>query len=295
MILKNFNNSLSILPFYESLEEQNHRKSYAYGETYPLYVPMGAVPPFSIMADYYIGDDVSAVNLYRYDGSLVGDIFDALTDAGMYYSPLYVGGDKIMVVYPSIMPQSITTEEGRYYLEVVFGDHGSVWSDVFTVVGATHDLLMLQWWDDDNLITDDGAIQYSRGYRNTLWLATQLGKPEYTFEDEGERRDGYFFPEKRLSYKTYKFTFLASEYVCDIIRLTRISDHVTVRDKFGHMYRCDQFLVTPKWETQGDLASVECEFTTNTIAKKIGQAYDMGGGDYNNDYNADFNNQNINQ
>ena len=45
MILKNFNNSLSILPFYESLEEQNHRKSYAYGETYPLYVPMGAVPP----------------------------------------------------------------------------------------------------------------------------------------------------------------------------------------------------------------------------------------------------------
>ena len=56
MILKNFNNSLSILPFYESLEEQNHRKSYAYGETYPLYVPMGAVPPFSIMADYYIGD-----------------------------------------------------------------------------------------------------------------------------------------------------------------------------------------------------------------------------------------------
>lgn len=295
MILKNFNNNLSLLPFYGSLDEQNQRKSYAYGETYPLYTPMGSVPPFQVMADYYDGNHLTNVFLHRADGTVVGDIKTELEDAGMFTAPVYIGGDKTLIVYPSIVPQHITTEEGRYYLRMVFDDRGTIYSDVFTVVGFSEDMLCLEWWDDAPLFMDDGVVYYRNGYRNRLWLQTQLGKPEYTFEDEGERRDGYFFPEKRLSYKTYKFTFLASEYVCDIIRLARISDHVTVRDMYGHIYRCDQFLVTPKWETQGDLASVECEFTTNTVAKKIGQAYEMDGGDYNDDYNADFNNQNINQ
>jgi hypothetical protein len=59
------------------------------------------------------------------------------------------------------------------------------------------------------------------------------------------------------------------------------------------VYKCDTFLITPKWLTQGDLASVECEFETNTVAKKVGisaNAEDIGG-DYNVDYNNDYNNE----
>ena len=68
-------------------------------------------------------------------------------------------------------------------------------------------------------------------------------------------------------------TFLASEYMCDVMRFVRMSDKVKVTDKYGRNYQCDTFLITPKWETQGDLASVEVEFQTNVVAKRIGRAF----------------------
>jgi hypothetical protein len=70
------------------------------------------------------------------------------------------------------------------------------------------------------------------------------------------------------------------------MRLIRLSDHISIRDSFGRLYKCDTFLFTPKWETQGDLASVEIEFQTNTVIKKLGSVFR---GDFNNDFNNDFN------
>ena len=79
--------------------------------------------------------------------------------------------------------------------------------------------------------------------------------------------------EKQLSEKTYRFTVLAAEYVCDVMRFIRMADSIVITDKYGRTYNCDTFLMTPKWETQGNLASVEVEFQTNTVAKRIGRAY----------------------
>ena len=142
---------------------------------------------------------------------------------------------------------------------------------------------------------DGCRVVYKYGdvqYKNTLWLATQLGKPEYEYEEEGEKRDGYFFPEKILSQKKYKFTILATEYLCDVMRFIRLADVVQIRDQWGNVFLADTFLMTPDWKEQGDLASVEMEFTCDTVAKKIGRGYVLGSlGDYNNDYNNDFNNE----
>jgi hypothetical protein len=126
-----------------------------------------------------------------------------------------------------------------------------------------------------------------QNFRNTLWLQTQIGKPDYEFDEQGEQRDGLFFPEKMLSWKKYKMTILASEYLCDVMRFIRLSDLVFVRDQFGNKYRCDTFLITPKWEVQGDLASVEIEFTCDTVAKKIGRGR-IYLGSFNDDYNDDY-------
>ena len=74
------------------------------------------------------------------------------------------------------------------------------------------------------------------------------------------------------------------------MRFIRLSDRVTV-NAGGVDYKCDTFLITPKWEGAGALASVECEFTTQTVVKKIGQGYIKDThGDYNNDFNNDYNN-----
>ena len=45
-----------------------------------------------------------------------------------------------------------------------------------------------------------------------------------------------------------------------------------------------------EWEDKGDLASVECEFETDTVIANIGgYTPELLGGDYNNDYNNDYN------
>jgi hypothetical protein len=49
-------------------------------------------------------------------------------------------------------------------------------------------------------------------------------------------------------------------------------------------------LITPKWQEQGDLAIVEAEFETDTVIKKIGRGVAVTiRGDYNEDFNNDYN------
>jgi hypothetical protein len=149
--------------------------------------------------------------------------------------------------------------------------------------------LRIEWYNDEDFIMDGARIVYQNPtFVNRLYFATELGKPEYTFTEEGEQRDGYYFPEKQLSEKTYKCTVLAPEYLCDVMRLIRMADHVRITDKYGRQYLADTFLITPKWQEQGDLASVEIEFETSTVAKKIGRGILPSSGDFNNDFNDDF-------
>ena len=42
----NENNNLSVLPWYDNIDEQNSRKSCAYGNIYPLFTPAHSLLPF---------------------------------------------------------------------------------------------------------------------------------------------------------------------------------------------------------------------------------------------------------
>ena len=127
-------------------------------------------------------------------------------------------------------------------------------------------------------------------YRNFIYLPTELGKPNYDFEETGEDRDGFYYPEKQLSEKTYRFSFIAPEYMLDALRLVRLSDYVTVTDQYGYDYHADRFLMTPKWLGDGDLASVVVEFQTDTVVKNTGTGFVKGDyADFNDDYNNDYN------
>lgn len=283
------NNNFSPIPFYESINEQNHRKPYAYGEIYPLICPADKLLPFQICVPGDRALDVAAVTLCDVDGRTIMPLMQPLTDAGMRSVYNDEHGYSVLV-YPASMPLGVTIAEGRYTLSVSYG--GKVYySDVITIVSDTQGYLRLEWRDVEDFVFDSGIIIYNAPrYTNVLYLCAEIGKPDYQFEEEGENRDGYFFATKRLSEKTYKFTFLAPEYMCDALRLARMADVVKITDKYGREYRCDTFLITPKWQTQGDIASVEAEFETNTVAKKIPFAYQViDKGDFNNDYNNDFN------
>jgi hypothetical protein len=155
--------------------------------------------------------------------------------------------------------------------------------------------LKIEWWDVDDFTMDAGTIVYKYAggtqFKNVLYLQADIAKPEYPFEEDGETRDGYFFPIKQISEKHYRFAFLASEYLLDVMRFIRMADYAYIT-KNGQQYKLDTFLITPEWEDNGDVASVEAEFDTATVAKKIGHGYiQTTGGDFNNDFNNDFDNQ----
>lgn len=282
------NNNISVLPWYTSIEQQNHRKSYAYGTIYPLFTPKRTLLPFQIMRNTS-SRNITRAQLYDKNGVLFADITTALKETGLQIVPFASLGYDV-IVYPSLLPFAIDTPDGVYYARMT--DGVNVWySEMFTIVGDLSGYLKIEWYDVENFVFDAGQIVYQNPkFHNVLYLYTELGKPEYTFEEEGETRDGYFFSEKQISEKTYRCMALAPEYLCDVMRFIRMSDKVFVTDKYGRQYDCDTFLITPKWQTQGDLASVEIEFETATVAKKIGRGYITPGrkGDFNNDFNNDF-------
>ena len=268
------NNNLSVLPFYTSIDEQNHRRSYAYGDIYPLYTPTGNIPPFQIVIPHAL-ISITSVTVYTPDGTQVGgNVLSALTAGGL---AKYNFTDYDVIVYPASQAAGVMANEGQYYIIVETSDGAAYYSDIMTAVGVISPYLKIEWNDREDLIMDGERIVYqltnSAIFKNRLYLCTEVGKPDYEFEEQGETRDGLFFPEKMLSEKKYKFQFLASEYLCDVMRFIRMSDVIKITDKYGRVYNCDTFLMTPKWETQGNLASVEVEFQTNTVAKRIGRNF----------------------
>lgn len=283
------NNNLTVLPWYNSLNGQNHRKSYAYGKIYPLFTPANKLLPFQIIRETN-SYSISSVKLYKKDGSLFKDITNFILSAINIVNYPSRGYD--VIVYNGLFPMPLQMPDGIYYAEL--SDGYNVWfSEMFTALNNIDNCIELEWFDVENLVFDAGAIIYKDlNFKNKLYICTELGKPEYQFEEEGETRDGYFFPEKQISEKRYKCIFLAPEYLIDAMRFIRMSDFVKIKDQYGRIYNCDTFLITPKWQTQGDLASVEIEFETNTVVKKLGKGYLLGdNGDYNNDFNNDFKNE----
>lgn len=280
---------MSVLPWYDSIERQNARKWWVYNKVYPLFTPAGFMLPFQVMREHRTNEIVS-LRIYKRDNSLVGDFTQAIKETGLkVVNPIGVRNIDV-IVYPGLLPAFTKFANGQYY--AIMSDSVQTWySEMFTVVNDISEYLKLEWWDTDDFYMDEGVIIYkSPLFRNKLYLCADIAKPEYVFEEEGETRDGYFFPAKQISEKRYHFTFLASEYLLDVMRFVRMADYAQIT-KNEQIYKLDTFLITPEWEDNGDVASVDAEFDTATIAKKIGRGFTTATkGDFNNDYNDDFNN-----
>lgn len=282
------NNNLSPLAFYDSVDKQNHRKDYAFGETYPLLTPDKKILPFQIIRAT-ISNPISSVQLRKLDGTLHATITSEMAATGLVVNAYSSDGYDV-IAYPGVLPMAITTPEGQYY--IVLTDTVNVWySEVFTIVRSLDDCLRIIYWGEESLEFEGGRIDYTNSFKFALYLPTQVGKPDYTFSEQLQDRDGYSFIEKQVSEKTFRFNFLAPEYLLDAMRIIRMSDYIYVTNKGQDLYSADTFLITPKWEDGGWIASVEAEFQCDTIVKKIGSGFaPVIAGDFNADYNDDFEN-----
>ena len=277
------NNNFSILPWYTSLGQQNSKKWWAYGKVYPLFTPAGYIMPFQILQEHHAESTISHFYIYTKNNILVGDYISAMLDTGLQIKRFT---EYDVVIYPGLAPFTPVFSGGQYYA-VLIDSVGHTWySEIFTVVNNIAPFMKLEWWDIKDFVMDAGIIVYEQpSYKNILYLPSDIAKPEYIFEDEGETRDGYFFPFKQLSEKRYHFNFLASEYLLDVLRFAHISNYMLITSK-GQTYKVDTFTFEPSWEGDGDIASVEAEFDTSTVAKQLGAEWLSA--DFNNDFNNDF-------
>ena len=151
------NNNLSVLPFYTNVDEQNHRKAYAYGEVYPLYVPKGYVPPFQIIIPHTTAT-ISGVRLVEVGTNGYQNIKSALEQTGLKKINFT---DYDVICYPALVPYNITTTEGRYEILLSLSDGTIYNSDYFTVVADVSGMIQLQWYDIEDLVMDGSRIVYT--------------------------------------------------------------------------------------------------------------------------------------
>ena len=285
------NNNLSVLPWYTSIEQQNARKWWIYGRVYPLFTYAGYILPFQIIVPHLDVISIPLINLIDANTNrVVANITNAMSETGLVRKT-FVNLGYDVVVYPGNFPVINSLYNGRYYLAATI-NNVVYYSEIFTVVNDIQPYLKITWWDLDDFTMDAGTIVYTNpAFKNVLYLQADIAKPEYPFEEEGETRDGYFFPTKQISEKRYRFNFLASEYLLDVMRFIRMADFAEI-EYHGQRYSLDTFLITPEWEDNGDVAVVEAVFDTATVAKKIGLGYIKSQrGDFNDDFNNDYNNQ----
>lgn len=229
---------------------------------------------------------VDSVKIYKKDGTIVGDYTNEINE---FITIKNFPGLDVIVFAPGEWDVFAAFENGQYYAKL--SDGTNTWySEVFTVVNDLESYLKIEWYDNEDFVMDAGIIVYKNpSFKNVLYLNSAIAKPEYQFEEEGENRDGYFFPIKQISEKRYRFKFFASEYLLDVMRFIRMADYATIY-YHGKRYSLDTFLITPEWEDNGDVASVEALFDTATVAKKIGVGYIKAQrGDFNDDFNDDYN------
>lgn len=282
--------NISPLPFYTSISEQLHRKSYAFGQVYPLIVPVHSILPFQIFAHgaYMPPDSEEAdppiltkkgsfnnsFNLsFVTERAISGDVvlYDYKTDSAITALPLTLeinwANDVYSVRYlgKETFPE---VKEGRFYLAINVGGQ-TLYSEVFTAVADVSCYLKLKYSNSYPFTFADGSIDFSNDFAFECYLDTQIGKPEYTFEEEATTRMGYTFIESQVSKKTYRFVALAPEYLCDALRIVRLCNSKVIEAE-GHTYRVLTFSMDPQWEEQGDLASIECEFEIDSVLSNIG-------------------------
>ena len=281
----------SPLPFYDSLEEQNHRKDYAFGVVYPLMTYKNMLMPFQVILDSELFPDIDEVYLHNIETDEDINIGQQMIEAGLshkVYEDEITKATCAIIKYPAIVPVTFIKQEGRYYIEIISGAGHSIFSEIFSVSNNVDNCLVLKYRNSYNLTTPKGIIDFSDGFMFTVLLQTQVGKPEYKFEEEATERMGYSFIESQVSKKVFKFTCIIPEYLCDALRIVRLCNNKTIKSK-GRNYTLSTFSMDASWEVQGDLASVECEFETDTVIANIGGYNPLPDGDFNSAFNKDFN------
>lgn len=275
---------ISPLKFYDDFHKQNRYRSFAYGHVAPLITNPNVVSPFQLI----VSGNVSEVYVRSADTNkrVTGNVVERFKDAGL--RNVSKNGYNILLFLGIVPLSGVIDYEGQYWLEIHSG--GWYYSEVFCFDNNIDDCLKVEYWnpEGDFALKNGIIILGSENFHFILLLKSELGKPEYSFEEEATKRLGYSFIESQVSKKTYKFNTVIPEYLCDAMRIIRLCSQKKITCK-GETYDAITFNMEVDWQEQGDLASVTCEFDVDNIITNLGGfKHENLGGDFNNDYNNDY-------
>lgn len=277
------NNNLSSIPFYRSVAEQDFKKWYAYGEHTPLKVSRTKLLPFFFFhAGATSSPSVSSVSFYNECGDSVS-VSTTYTNAIKNAISSYVNNGGVTFFFTDTS-SNMSLPKGFHYLRIgvsVGGTTTYYYSELFQICeDATllMECIKVKWYDSEDVqISGGGVIPFAHQahtyFYNQMFLSSDIGMPEYSFTEEGEDRDGHFFPVKQISEKVYKMKFVATESMCDCLRLACQSDVVKITDHNDKVYDVEHLELNVTWLDGGFFAEVEISFETDTVVKKIGKAY----------------------
>ena len=275
---------ISPLKFYDDFHKQNRYRSFAYGHVAPLITNPNVVSPFQLI----VSGNVSEVYVRNANTNkrVTSNVVEKFKDAGL--RNVSKNGYKVLL-FLGIFPLSgVIDYEGQYWLEIHSG--GWYYSEVVCFDNNIDDCLKVEYWnpEGDFALKNGIIVLGSENFHFILLLKSELGKPEYSFEEEATKRLGYSFIESQVSKKTYKFNTVIPEYLCDAMRIIRLCSQKKITCK-GETYDAITFNMEVDWQEQGDLASVTCEFDVDNIITNLGGfKHENLGGDFNNDYNNDY-------
>ena len=275
---------LSPLKFYDDLNKQNHRKTYAFGHVAPLLMRLNIIDAFQFVINSNKTIKAAYIVDANTDKVVSKNIINTLKENGLITATV----EKYFIVsYPGILPVIDLKFEGLYYLKLQF-ETSAYYSEVFCFSTSLENCLEIKYWNPEGYFYIKGGIIDLTNTKFIIRINSELGKPEYKFEEEATKRLGYTFIESQVSSKIYKFNTILPEYLCDALRLVRLCSNKQITFK-NDIYDACTFEMTVDWQEQGDLASVTCEFEIDDVIVNFGgYAKSLQDGDFNGDFNNDF-------
>lgn len=268
LIKMEVHNNFSPLAFRKKESKATYEKWYAFGKNYAIPASANTLTPFQfteLNIPVFAPDtiEVEAVNEETGEATKTGVYvsFDVMPEHG---GVLYVSPGKNS--FREALPQ------GTYRARFSIGDEVYISTPFCVIPGieTSSKYLLIEYWNDEKIAYPDGFITTgaNNDFRYQMYVPATICKPKYEFEEELTKRAGYKFLELQTSTKVYAFTFVAPEFICDAMRLIRLSDYIRISHD-GEYYNALNFEFDVDWQEQLYLAAVDCQFETDSIIQKL--------------------------
>ncbi|CCE45949.1 tail fiber protein [Bacteroides phage B124-14] len=261
-------NNFSPLAFRKKESKATYEKWYAFGKNYAIPASANTLIPFQF-TDVNVGEvqpdsiEVVAVNQETGEGIKTG-VYVSRDDMPEHGSVLYVSPGKNS--FSEALPQ------GTYRAEFSIGTQVYISTPFCVIPGieTSSKYLLIEYWNDEKIAYPGGFITTgaNNDFKYQMYVPATICKPKYEFEEELTKRAGYKFLELQTSTKVYAFTFVAPEFICDAMRLIRLSDYIRISHD-GEYYNALNFEFDVDWQEQLYLAAVDCQFETDSIIQKL--------------------------